>query len=221
MQNRVLTLPVTAGAATPWQVPLGVAPKRFAEPSCGKRDRRKGPGGRRLDEELASVHEVGGDGTPRIDTTTRTVLVHETNHQVTNAVSETPNGKGQSTVRVLAQGFGRIAAFSTHFELDWHFHQFISFLLWSHPNESTPGRHPQHAARGQTPERLLAGRSIDRPQPLRLSQGDAQARHLVVLGLHLIHQLANACVRRGQCNRLNPRHDSRSHRTSSLNAMWS
>ena len=64
----------------------------------------------------------------------------------------------------------------------------------SRSNKSTFGRHPQHTLREQPAEDVFARRLIDRPQSLCLRQGDAQAGHLGVLSLHLVHQCSDRCA---------------------------
>jgi hypothetical protein len=63
-------------------------------------------------------------------------------------------------------------------------------------NKTTFSGHPQHAAPHQSAEGLLAGLPVDSPQSLRLRQCDAEARHLRVLGLYLVHEPPN---RTGRC----------------------
>lgn len=63
----------------------------------------------------------------------------------------------------------------------------------SRSNKSTPGCFFQHTRGGQAAEDFFARRAFSGPQPLRLRQGDAQARHLRVLGLHLVHEPEYRC----------------------------
>ena len=66
---------------------------RFAQAVSGLRYRRERPGRTCLDEEPPAIHEVCGNGAPRVDTTARPIHVDQSHREVLNLVREAPDGE--------------------------------------------------------------------------------------------------------------------------------
>jgi hypothetical protein len=105
-----------------YRVPISLAAQSFAESSSRQRDRGEGPGCRVLHEELSTVDEVSRDGAPRINSTTRPILINEANRELTNAMCETFDGEREPADCILTECVCRLAACATHEELDSRIH---------------------------------------------------------------------------------------------------
>ena len=71
-------------------------PYGFTEPARRMRNRAERRCGSCINEQLRSSDEIGGDGTPRIDTSPGPVDINNANGDVANMIVESAEGKGHA-----------------------------------------------------------------------------------------------------------------------------
>jgi len=85
-------------------------------------DSGEGPGGHGVDEEPASLGEIGSDRATRVHAFARSIHVDETHPHVPNLMFEWPQSERQAATNVLAQRIHRSDAFRANEKFDWNIH---------------------------------------------------------------------------------------------------
>ncbi len=116
------------------------APKGLTQPARGTGYGSEWPCGSRIDEQLMSINEIGGDRAARVYATLGPVYINDANSDVTNLIGESPNGERQLPPHMLPQRLRRFGLTGTNQKIGWDIHEHLleMFAIAGHIRTKRP-----------------------------------------------------------------------------------